>query len=141
MRRGAHWRLISHLSLNHLSLVEGQRNGDPEALREILMLYDFMDSAATRKQILGLQKITSRRVVRQTGARIGTGFVRGIETTITFDETQFVGSGVFLFASVLERFLGLYASLNSFNQLIAKTEQREGELKRWKPRVGEQILL
>ncbi len=141
MRRGAHWRLISHLSLNHLSLVEGQRNGDPEALREILMLYDFMDSAATRKQILGLNKITSRRVVRQTGSRIGTGFVRGIETTITFDETQYVGSGVFLFASVLERFLGLYASLNSFNQLIAKTEQREGELKRWKPRVGEQILL
>ena len=141
MRRGAHWRLISHLSLNHLSLVEGQRNGDPEALREILMLYDFMDSAATRKQVLGLNKITSRRVVRQTGTRIGTGFVRGIETTITFDETQYVGSGVFLFASVLERFLGLYASLNSFNQLIAKTEQREGELKRWKPRVGEQILL
>ncbi|MBS1812087.1 MAG: type VI secretion system baseplate subunit TssF [Acidobacteria bacterium] len=141
MRRGAHWRLISHLSLNHLSLVEGQRNGDPEALREILMLYDFMDSAATRKQIMGLRNITSRRVVRQTGSRIGTGFVRGIETTITFDESQYVGSGVFLFASVLERFLGLYASLNSFNQMIARTEQREGELKRWKPRVGEQILL
>lgn len=141
MRRGAHWRLISHLSLNHLSLVEGQRNGDPEALREILMLYDFMDSAATRKQILGLNKIESRRVVRQTGSRIGSGFVRGVETTITFDETQYVGSGVFLFAAVLERFLGLYASLNSFNQLIARTEQREGELKRWKPRVGEQILL
>ncbi|MFN7929736.1 MAG: type VI secretion system baseplate subunit TssF [Blastocatellia bacterium] len=141
MRRGAHWRLISHLSLNHLSLVEGQRNGDPEALREILMLYDFLDSAATRKQILGLTHITSRRVVRQTGTRIGTGFVRGIETTITFDESQFVGSGVFLFASVLEKFLGLYASLNSFNQLIAKTEQREGEMKRWRPRVGEQVLL
>jgi type VI secretion system protein ImpG len=141
MRRGAHWRLISHLSLNHLSLVESQRSGDPEALREILMLYDFMDSAATRKQILGLRKIASRRVVRQTGARIGTGFVRGIETTIEFDETQYVGSGVFFFASVPERFLGLYASLNSFNQLVAKTEQREGELKRWEPRVGEQILL
>lgn len=141
LRRGAHWRLISHLSLNHLSIVEGQRQGDPEALREILMLYDFMDSAATRKQILGISKLTSRRVVRQTGTRIGTGFVRGIETTITFDETQFVGSGVFLFAAVLERFLGLYASLNSFNQLIAKAEQREGEMKRWKPRVGEQILL
>jgi len=141
MRRGAHWRLISHLSLNHLSIVEGQRAGDPEALREILMLYDFMDSSATRKQILGLSKINSRRVVRQTGSRIGTGFVRGIETTMEFDETQFVGSGVFLFASVLERFLGLYASVNSFTQLVAKSEQREGILKKWKPRAGEMSLL
>jgi type VI secretion system protein ImpG len=141
MRRGAHWRLISHLSLNHLSIVEGQRAGDPEALREILMLYDFMDSSATRKQIQGLTKINSRRVVRQTGSRIGTGFVRGIETTMEFDETQFVGSGVFLFASVLERFLGLYASVNSFTQLVAKSEQREGVLKRWPPRAGEMSLL
>ncbi len=141
MRRGAHWRLISHLSLNHLSIVEGQRAGDPEALREILMLYDFLDSSATRKQILGLTKINSRRVVRQTGSRIGTGFVRGLETTMEFDETQFVGSGVFLFASVLERFLGLYASVNSFTQLVAKSEQREGVLKKWNPRAGEMSLL
>jgi type VI secretion system protein ImpG len=79
--------------------------------------------------------------VRQTGSRIGTGFVRGIETTIEFDENQYVGSGVFLFASVLERFLGLYASINSFNQLVVRTKQREGELKRWTPRAGDQILL
>lgn len=141
LRRGAHWRLISHLALNHLSLVEGQRDGEPEALREILMLYDLTDSAATRKQIAGLSKLTSRRVVRQTGSRIGAGFVRGIETTIEFDEEQYVGSGVFLFASVLERFLALYASINSFNQLVAKTRQREGVMKRWKPRSGEQIIL
>ena len=141
MRRGAQWRLISHLSLNQLSLVEGQRNGDPEALREILMLYDFMDSSATRKQIMGLSHINSRRVVRQTGSRIGTGFVRGIETTIEFDEDQYVGSGIFLFASVLEQFLGMYASINSFNQLLIKTKQREGYLKRWNPRAGEAVLL
>jgi type VI secretion system protein ImpG len=141
MRRGAHWRLISHLSLNHLSIVEGQRNAEPEALREILMLYDFLDSAATRKQIAGVSKLSSRRVVRQTGSRVGAGFVRGIETTIEFDEEQYVGGGVFLFASVLERFLALYASVNSFNQLVARTRQREGEMKRWRPRAGEQIIL
>jgi type VI secretion system protein ImpG len=141
MRRGAHWRLISHLTLNRLSLVEGERYGSPEALREILLLYDFMDSAATRKHIRGIDRVTSRRVVRQTGSRVGTGFVRGVETTIEFDEDQYVGSGVFLFASVLERFLGLYTSVNSFNQLVARTKQREGELKRWTPRAGNQILL
>jgi type VI secretion system protein ImpG len=141
MRRGGQWRLISHLFLNHLSIVDGAGTGTPEALREILLLYDFMDSSATRKQIGGITRVDSRPVVRQIGQRIGTGFVRGIETTIEFDEDQFVGSGIFLFASVLERFLGLYCSMNSFNQLVAKVTQREGYLKRWPPRAGEQILL
>ncbi|HYL99551.1 MAG TPA: type VI secretion system baseplate subunit TssF, partial [Blastocatellia bacterium] len=139
MRRGAQWRLISHLSLNHLSLVSA--NGEPQALREILLLYDFMDSSATRKQIGGINRVDAKMVVRQIGGRIGAGFVRGIETAIEFDDDQFVGSGVFLFASVLERFLGLYVSMNSFNQLVAKVKQREGNLKRWQPRAGAQILL
>jgi type VI secretion system protein ImpG len=139
--KGMHWRLISHLSLNHLSLVKTGANGEPDALQEILFLYDLLDSSATRKQIRGLKRLTSRPAVRQTGTRIGAGFVRGIETTIEFDEEQYVGSGLFLFASVLERFLGLYASVNSFNQFVAKTSQREGILKRWPPRAGEQILL
>jgi type VI secretion system protein ImpG len=141
LKHAAQWRLISHLSLNHLSIVNGESEGSPEALREILLLYDFMDSSATRKQIAGVTKIASRRVVRQTGSRIGSGFVRGIETTIEFDEEQYVGGGLYLFACVLERFLGLYSSMNSFSQLVAKVKQREGNLKRWQPRTGEQIIL
>jgi type VI secretion system protein ImpG len=139
MRRGAQWRLISHLSLNHLSLVEG--DNALESLREILLLYDFSDSSATRKQIAGINKVESRRVVRHIGSRIGAGFVRGIETSIEFDEDQFVGSGVFLFASVLERFLALYASVNSFSQLVARSKQRQEHLKRWPASAGEQIVL
>jgi type VI secretion system protein ImpG len=141
LKHAAQWRLISHLSLNHLSIVGGEGEASPEALREILLLYDFMDSSATRKQIAGLTAVSSRRVVRQTGSRIGSGFVRGLETTIEFDEEQFVGGGLFLFACVLESFLGLYSSLNSFSQLVAKVKQREGILKRWQPRTGEQIIL
>ncbi|MBL8193174.1 MAG: type VI secretion system baseplate subunit TssF [Blastocatellia bacterium] len=140
MRRSSHWRLISHLSLNYLSIVESKENS-AEALREILLLYDFVDSPATRKQIYGIEKVSSRRVVRQIGPRIGTGFVRGTECSIEFDEDQFVGSGVFLFACVLERFLALYTSLNSFSQLKISTKQREGWVKTWLPRLGDQILL
>jgi type VI secretion system protein ImpG len=60
---------------------------------------------------------------------------------IEFDEAEFVGSSVFLFASVLEAFLGLYSSINSFSQLVARSKQRKGYLKQWQPRTGEQILL
>lgn len=139
-RRAAQWRLISHLNLNYLSLVSGETIA-PEALQEILHLYSFDDSSVTRKQILGITGIESRKVVRRIGGRVGAGFVRGIETTLTFDEEQFVGSGMFLFACVLERFLGLYATVNSFNQMVLKTEQREGVIKQFPARAGEQDLL
>ena len=79
--------------------------------------------------------------MRRIGERIGAGFVRGLETTMTLDEEQFVGSGMFLFACVLERFLGLYASLNSFNQMVLRTKQREEDVKIFPPRAGEQVLL
>lgn len=139
-RRSVQWRLISHLNLNYLSLVNSD-NGSPEALQEILHLYNFTDSSVTRKQILGIRRVEARKAIRQIGARVGTGFVRGLETTVTFDEEQFVGSGMYLFASVLERFLALYASLNSFNQTILRSEQREELIKIFPPRAGEQELL
>ncbi|HXM77164.1 MAG TPA: type VI secretion system baseplate subunit TssF, partial [Thermoanaerobaculia bacterium] len=140
LRRGAHWRLISHLSLNYLSLVEREGAASPEALQEILKLYDFSDSSATRQQIAGIARVAARRVLRPIGTS-HAGFVRGVEVTVEFDEQQFIGSGVFLFASVLERFFGLYASVNSFAQTIATSRQREGVLKRWPARAGEQIVL
>ena len=138
-RRAAQWRMISHLSLNYLSLTA--ENGTPEALQEILQLYNFDESSATRKQILGITDIASRKVVRQIGGHIDAGFVRGLETTLTFDETEYVGSGMFLFACVLEKFLGLYVSLNSFNQMVLRSRQREEIIKRFAPRAGEQTLL
>lgn len=139
-RRSAQWRLISHLNLNYLSLVNGP-DGTPEALQEMLHLYNFDDSSVTRKQILGISRVKSRRVVRQIGDHIGAGFVRGVETTVTLDEDEYVGSGMYLFACVLERFLGLYSSVNSFNQVVLRTLQREETLKLFPPRAGEQELL
>jgi len=146
LRRGAYWRVISHLNLNHLSItdpIEGKA-----AFQEILRLYDFSDpeagqqlSAVTRQVIDGILTLSSRRVVGRTGSPVSSGFARGIEVEIEFDEQKYVGTGVFLFASVIERFLGLYASINSFTQLVAKTKQGEGVLKKWPPRAAEQHLL
>ena len=44
-------------------------------------------------------------------------------------------------ASVLRYFLGLYASVNSFTELVAESTQREEIWKRWEPLAGEQIIL
>jgi type VI secretion system protein ImpG len=147
LRRGAYWGLISHLNLNHLSIsasAEGR-----EALQQILRLYDFSDPAAGQQQmaevtqqlIEGITAVSSSRVVGRAGASSNSGFCRGIEIKIEFDEQMYIGTGVFLFASVLERFLALYTSINSFSQLAAATRQREGIIKKWPPRSGELQLL
>lgn len=127
------WRLISHLSLNYLSILEGGE----EALKELLKLYDFDDSPVTRQQIHGIVGLTSGFATK----RIGQSFCRGLQVTIEFDEEKYVGSGLYLFASVLEQFLGQYVSINSFSQLIAKTLQKKEPLRLWPPRNGNRILL
>ena len=127
------WRLISHLSLNYMSIVQGGE----DALREILKLYDFVNSSATRQQIDGVVSLRSRHVTK----RVGQSFCRGVQVTIEFDEDKFVGTGLYLFACVLERFLGEYVSVNSFSQLVAGTIQKKEALKQWPPRSGNQILL
>jgi type VI secretion system protein ImpG len=71
----------------------------------------------------------------------GISLVRGTQVSIEFDEDQFVGGGTFLFASVVERFLGHYVSMNSFSQLVARTQQRKEVMREWQPRSGEKVLL
>ena len=135
VRRGLQWRLISHLSLNHLSIVEK----GTEALQEILRLYDFSNDPAIRKQIAGITSVTSRSSISRVASSTGVAFCRGTDVTLEFDEGEYVGTGVYLLACVLQRFLGLYAAVNSFSRLTART--RKGVLKQWPPLAGEQILL
>jgi len=130
---GLHWRLISHLSLNYLSIIEGGE----EALREILRLYDFDNSPTTRQQINGIAGLKSHYVTKRMGRSLG----RGVQVEIEFDEDKYVGTGLFLFSSILERFLGQYVSVNSFSQLVARTIQKSEVLKQWPPRSGNRVLL
>jgi type VI secretion system protein ImpG len=131
------WRLISHLSLNHLSIVQG---GGKEALQEILRLYSFSDAEDINKRIAGIVGLKSESSVARVLFKSGVAFCRGLDVEVEFDEEQYAGSGVFLLASVLERFFGLYSAVNSYSRLTARTRRR-GVLKRWPARIGEQKVL
>jgi type VI secretion system protein ImpG len=132
------WRLVSHLSLNYLSITSGAEG--LQALREILGLYCFSDAPSQRQQISGLQSLAYRPIVRRIGKDGWKGFCRGTEVAVEFDEAQYVGSSSFLLGAVLHRFFGLYASTNSFTQLIVRRTGREGEWK-WPPMAGGKIVL
>ena len=151
LRKNTLWRLISHLSLNHLSLADSRNthsagthsdgSSGAEALREILRLYDFVERDEIREMIDGVVNVASRRTVARTGQRGMPGFCRGLEVTVEFDEDHYPGGELFLFATVLEHFLGLYCSINSFTQMVATTKGRQKPLRRWTPRAGEKPLL
>lgn len=131
-----HWKLVSHLSLNHLSL-EGEQGA--QSLREILRLYAG-DDQATLRQIAGVRSIETRRIMRRVGQDAWRGFVRGIEISLTIDETEFVGGNPFLFAAVLNRFFAQHAAINSFTQLRVQSAQRQGVWSSWPPTAGTQIV-
>jgi type VI secretion system protein ImpG len=137
MGKGALWSLISHLSLNYLSLVEGGQ----QSLQQILRIYNYTGSSFSEKMIQGITGLRCRAHFARVVSENGITFARGTRVQMELDEEQFVGGGVYLFASVLEHFLGSYASLNSFSQLVVSTRQRKEVLREWAPRAGQKILM
>ena len=136
-RQGLLWRLVSKLSLNYLSLVsEGA-----DAFREILRLHNFTGSLAAEKQIDGVLSLRSEPHFARLASPHGVTFARGTRVEIEIDEEQFAGTGAYTFASVMDVFLGLYTSMNSFSQLVVRTRQRKRILKQWPPRSGQKILM
>jgi type VI secretion system protein ImpG len=142
------WRLVSQLSLNYLSLADAEDGaGDvesskgTEALREVLRLHDFGGEPAVRRQIEGVLGVRSSPAFARIATEHGLSFARGRRVELDLDEEQFTGAGAYLFASVLEHFFGLYASINSFSTLTARARQRKGGIRAWPPRAGWKPLL
>ena len=59
------WRLISHLSLNYLSIADSANGGSAEALRELIGIYAPAGDRVIEKQLEGIQGISSRPIVRR----------------------------------------------------------------------------
>jgi type VI secretion system protein ImpG len=135
--KGQVWRLISLLSLNYLSLCEGGCG----ALKEILRLHNMSDSVASDNQVGSVLSLTTEPGFALVSSAYGLVPARGTQVEIEFDEQQFAGSGLYLFAAILDRFLAGYASVNSFAQMTARSTLRKEALAKWPPRAGSQTLL
>jgi type VI secretion system protein ImpG len=139
LREQRFWRLVSHLSLGHLSVAGGADGAI--ALREVLRLYDLRDSAETRAAIEALTAVTSAPgSARAPGGR-GGAFCRGLDVTLEFDPNVWQTSGLYLLASVLDRFLALHATINSFVRTRAVLRGRPDRGRAWPARAGMRALL
>jgi type VI secretion system protein ImpG len=130
------WRLISHLSLNYLSLeTEGTA-----LLRDFLALYADPNDAVASRQIEGLSAVGFEPVVRRMPRPGPISHGRGLAVTLTLEDGAFEGTGILPLAAVLERFFGRYVSLNSFTQLRLDSVSR-GRIKEWPVRLGRRHIL
>lgn len=131
------WRLLGHLSLNYTSLA------DIKNLRTLLGLYLFPDTKdrtallANQKRIEGLQKIRSK-----PGDRLVNGIMlRGREIHLEARYDHFASQGdLYIFASILNEFLAVYSTFNSFTRFTLK-ESLRGEIISWPARIGERPLI
>lgn len=134
--RGAQWRLISHLTLNHRSLAMEGADG----LREMLALYDFTGSPVSRRQIAGIVGLEHAETTAWLRHKRGPSLAHGTEVRLTIDEEAFVGAGLHLFVQVIDQFFALYVQMNSFIELVILSHQSGKELFRCKPRNGSMPL-
>ena len=104
-------------------------------MREILSLFADLSDNITQTQIAGITGLDVRPVTRSIRRPEGFFPARGLEIAITFDESAFEGAGILPLATVLDRFLAEYVSINSFSQTVTVSKQR-GVLRRWPPRTG-----
>jgi len=137
------WRLLSLLSLGHLSIAGGAAAA--EALREVLRLHDLRGTEETRGAIAALLDVASEPgVARLAGGGprgMGGAFCRGLDVTIGFDARGWQTGGLFVLASVLDRFLALHATVNSFVRTRAVLRGVPGTAAGFPPRAGWRSLL
>ncbi|MCP1445885.1 type VI secretion system protein ImpG [Pseudomonas sp. GGS8] len=131
------WRLVSQLTLNHLSLVEGPQALD--ALKEILQLHNLRDEASALRQIDGLLSLGCERVIAHVGEDAWRGWRNGLEVQLQLDPQHFVGSSAVLFSAVLAQFFSLYATANRF--VRTALVQSDKEVKTWQPQAGMPLSL
>lgn len=129
------WRLISHLGLDYLGLVDAGESDGSQTLRELLRLYADGARHKLLAQIDGVRSVriepAYRRLPHPGPVMVG----RGVCISLLLDELAFAGGSTYLFEAVLEQFLARHVSINSFSELAVSTLQR-GKIRRWPSRIG-----
>jgi type VI secretion system protein ImpG len=142
------WRLISHLSLNYLSLSDTNQSGGGSspategaaALRDILRLYGDRGDPVVRNQVDGVRSVKVAPITRRIQTPGPIVFGRGLEVNVAMDVANFEGTGCFLLGAVLDHFFARYVSINSFTETVVTGSERETVM-RWPARIGRRSVL
>ncbi len=131
----AAWRVIGHLTPNYASLL-GEDEAQGSLLRDHLVLYGRQDDPVMRRQIDGIQQVRSEAVTRRVSNVDRLAFGRGTRVHIKLEDASFENGRMFLFATIIDRFLAEFASINSFVETVFESSE-QGELVHWPARTGQ----
>jgi len=132
---GAHWKLINHLTLNYGALSSAGANG----LQRMLLLYDLPKSASSQRQIRGIVAVEIGTARQWMPTLPVDSLMAGIAIRITLDERAFVGTGMAIFAHVMDRYFALNRQLNCFTQFEIISAQSGKEIMKCPPRSNEAL--
>jgi type VI secretion system protein ImpG len=130
---GAHWRLVSHLALNYARLTEAGLAD----FQKMLTLYDLPRSPISQRQIGGVVGLEHGMVRAWVRTMPASTLMPGIAIRMTVDEEAFVGSSLYVFAQVMDRYFAMNSQLNCFTQLELVSEQTGQEIIKCPPRTAE----
>ena len=137
--RGALWRLISHLSLNHLSVA------DPAVamavVKELLALHDHADASAGRVTAERLSAVEGRASTARAPAGGHIVFLHGTDITVEFDDRRLSGSGAFLLGALLETVFASLAALNTFSRTSLRLKGERRAWQQWPARTGTRAII
>jgi type VI secretion system protein ImpG len=135
-KAGAHWRLISHLSLNHANL---SMAGLPD-FQKMLALYDLPRSPAAQRLIAGIRGLEHGAVRAWVKSAPISTLMPGIGIRLTVDEEAFAGNSLYVFARVLDHYFALNGQLNCFTRLQVVSSLTGQEILACEPRHSSQPL-
>jgi len=138
LKNKSRWKLLSHLNLNYLSI--NGMNNSAESLKEILRLYNFPGTSSNNALVSSINDIETKAITAPLKIDGRPTLCKGLEVTLTIDDSKLSGNNRFLFASILEKYFTLYCSLNSFVRVLIKLSNKEGYLKKCKPQTGKNRL-
>jgi len=131
------WHVISHLSLNYLSVVEADN------LRAMLRHYIAPAGHERGQDMANGRRIDAIAGVLTTPEEylLKGVFVRGQRIRLKVRSSHFAGEGdKYLFGNVLNHFFASCAALNTFTALEFE-DSSTGDTISWPPRIGTQPLL
>ncbi|MCP3965300.1 MAG: type VI secretion system baseplate subunit TssF [Lentisphaerae bacterium] len=134
-RNESNWSAINLLRMNYASLFRGKGHSPAKMMRTLLAQHCPAGRSFGLQQIQGIQAVKAYPVTRSILESGRICSVRGLEIVVTVDEQAFAGMGCYLLMRLLREYFCTLVALNSFVEVAVCTNQ-QGEIIRWKPRMG-----
>lgn len=134
------WSLLNLLNLNLVSLAKMNTNTNIAYFKELLLSFPHEKTNLFRQQVNAIDSLTVKPISRIVRQHNYSGMIRGIHVKMVIDEGRIGGVHPYLFGSILNHYLQMSISLNSFVQFSLELLQNH-EVITWPVAEGERAVL